>query len=247
MMALLGFTAGLLAAAAAVVEGLRPGEGPPDGGALGAGTGRHELPAGPNAFVGRRVEIARALQLLRRRRDGAPAATITGMPGVGKTALALVLAHHLARTEYPDDQLFISLDSRLPVSPADALYDRLLAFGVPSAKIPGDLDGRRKLYLDALHGRRALVVLDDVTTAEQVRALWPPSGCAAIVTGSVELLEIFKDGAETLRLQPLTTLEAMRFLTNRIGRRRVVREPLAALRIVPAAACRSHWPALPRI
>jgi poly-beta-1,6-N-acetyl-D-glucosamine synthase len=234
MMALLGFTAGLLAAAAAVVEGLRPEEGPPDGGALGAGTGRHELPAGPSAFVGRRVEIARALQLLRRRRDGAPAATITGMPGVGKTALALVLAHHLARTEYPDDQLFISLDSRLPVSPADALYDRLLAFGVPSAKIPGDLDGRRKLYLDALHGRRALVVLDDVTTAEQVWALWPPSGCAAIVTGSVELLKIFKDGAETLRLQPLTTLEAMRFLTNRIGRRRVVREPLAALRIVRA-------------
>ena len=217
-----------------MVEALRPGEGLADGGALAVGVGRHELPAGPKAFVGRRAEIARALQVLGRRRDEAPVAAITGMPGVGKTALALVLAHHLARTEYPDDQPFISLDSRLPVSPADALYDRLLAFGVPPAKIPGDLDGRRKLYLDALRGRRALVVLDDVTTAEQVRALWPPSGCAAIVTGSVELPRIFKDGAETLRLQPLTTLEAMRFLTNRIGRRRVVREPLAALRIVRA-------------
>jgi hypothetical protein len=217
-----------------VVEVLRPREGLADGGALAAGAGRHELPAGPRAFVGRRAEVARALQVLRRRRDEAPVATITGMPGVGKTALALILAHHLARTEYPDDQLFIVLDSRLPVSPTDALYDQLLAFGVPPAKIPGDLDGRRKLYLDALHGRRALVVLDDVTTAEQVRALWPPSGCAAIVTGSVELLKIFKEGAETLRLPALTTLEAMRFLTNRIGRRRVVREPLAALRIVRA-------------
>ena len=217
-----------------MVEALRPGEGLADGGARAAGVGRHELPAGPKAFVGRRAEIGRALEVLGRRRDEAPVATITGRPGVGKTALALVLAHHLARTEYPDDQLFISLDSRLPVSPADALYDRLLAFGVPPANIPGDLDGRRKLYLDALRGRRALVVLDDVTTAEQVRALWPPSGCAAIVTGSVEFLKIFKDGAETLRLQPLTILEAMRFLTNRIGRRRVVREPLAALRIVRA-------------
>jgi poly-beta-1,6-N-acetyl-D-glucosamine synthase len=217
-----------------VVEALRSGEGLADGGALAVGVVRHELPAGPKAFVGRRAEIGRALQVLGRRRDEAPVATITGRPGVGKTALALVLAHHLARTEYPDDQLFISLDSRLPVSPADALYDRLLAFGIPPANIPGDLDGRRKLYLDALHGRRALVVLDDVTTAEQVRALWPPSGCAAIVTGSVELLKISKDGAETLRLQPLTTLEAMRFLTNRIGSRRVVREPLAALRIVRA-------------
>jgi NB-ARC domain len=234
VVALLGFTAGLLAAAAAVVEVLRPAEGLPDGGALVAGAGRHELPAGPKAFVGRRAEIARALQVLRRRRAEAPVATITGMPGVGKTALALVLAHHLARTEYPDDQLFISLDSRLPASPADALYDQLLAFGVPPAKVPGDQDGRRRMYLDALHGRRALVVLDDVTTAEQMRALWPPSGCAAIVTGPVELLKIFKDGADPLRLQPLTTLEAMRFLTNRIGRRRVVHEPLAALRIVRA-------------
>ena len=118
------------------------------------------------------------------------------MPGVGKTALALVLAHHLARTEYPDDQLFISLNSRLPVSPADALYDQLLAFGIPPEKIPGDQEARRKLYLNALYRRRALVVLDEVTTAEQVRALWPPNGCAAIVTGSVELLKIFKDGAD---------------------------------------------------
>jgi hypothetical protein len=88
MVALLGFTAGLLAAAAAVVEVLRPAEGLPNGGALAAGAGRHELQAGPKAFVGRRAEIARALQILRRRPKEAPVATITGMPGVGKTALA---------------------------------------------------------------------------------------------------------------------------------------------------------------
>ena len=35
-------------------------------------------------------------------------ATSTGMPGIGQTALALVLAPHHARTEYPDDQLLIS-------------------------------------------------------------------------------------------------------------------------------------------
>jgi hypothetical protein len=239
VVALLGVAAALLAAAGAVVEALRPEEELPAGGQPAPATGRHELPAGPTGFVGRRADIARALRDLRPRDDEAPLLFITGAPGVGKTALALVLAHQLALKEYRGQQLFCSLDQRRPLTAKQALYGRLLALGVPGQDIPADRAGRQSLYVHKLEdqrrqGQRALVVLDDATTADQVRALWPPNGCAAIVTGPAELLEILRDGGQPLRLQPLTTLESLRFLSNRIGWRRVAREPLAALGIVRA-------------
>ena len=45
----------------------------------------------PHGFVDRRVQIAKALRALRYRPNRAPLLVVTGLPGVGKTAFALVV------------------------------------------------------------------------------------------------------------------------------------------------------------
>jgi hypothetical protein len=166
----------------------------------------------------------------------APVVSISGMPGVGKTMFAQRLAHKLAQHQYPDGQTFVRLGGygQPHRSAADALYKQLVALGVPHDEIPDSIEHRRRKYLQALAGKRALVIMDDATAAEQVLALWPPIGSAAIVTCRVELLELIAEGALPVRLRPLTTLEAFGLLANRIGRTRVAREPVAALRLVNA-------------
>ena len=53
---------------------------------------RHQdLPLLPTPLIGRRREVAAARTLLLE--DGARLVTLTGSPGVGKTSLALALAH----------------------------------------------------------------------------------------------------------------------------------------------------------
>lgn len=230
---LLGAAVGLLALAGAIVGALRPETALVDA-LIPDRPGAHTLPAEPTQFVGRRRRIAQALRFLRRQENEAGVLTVTGMPGVGKTALATVVAHLLSRTSYPDNQLFIHLGGgRQPVkSSMAALHEALVQWGVPAAEIPTGLEERRNLYRQMLLGTRSLVVLDDASEAQQVIDLWPPDGSAVIVTCRVELLRAIANGARPIRLRPLTTLQALRLLANRIGRWRVARQPVAALRLV---------------
>jgi predicted ATPase len=70
---------------------------------------------------------------------------VSGMPGVGKTTLAVHWAHRVAG-QFPDGQLYVNLrgfdPSAAPLDPNVVLADFLGAFGVTSARIPADLDAR---------------------------------------------------------------------------------------------------------
>ncbi|MEV5573847.1 tetratricopeptide repeat protein [Spirillospora sp. NPDC052269] len=156
-----------------------------------------------HTFTGREREM-RALQALADD-EGVSVIAIDGMPGVGKTALAVHLAHRLA-DRYPDGCLFLSLRGhkadRSPADPAEALGTLLRKIGVEAGLVPHDIDGRSELWRSRLAHRRVLVVLDDALGVAQVNPLLPGgAGCLVITTSRRTLA-----GLDDARPLPLDTL-----------------------------------------
>jgi predicted ATPase len=110
---------------------------------------------------------------------------IAGIAGVGKTALALHLAHQLA-AKCPDAHLYVDLHGYEPMqrlSPSQVLDRFLRALGVAPEALPTKLEGQASRYRTLLAGKRALVLLDNASSAEQVRPLLPGSAtCLVLVT-----------------------------------------------------------------
>ena len=150
---------------------------------------RSSLPGDAAAFTGRTEELSRIIAAVAGAgRDGSVVAirAIDGMPGVGKTALA-VHAARMLREQFPDRQLFINLHAhtpgREPVRPEDALAVLLTAIGVDARYMPGDLDERAAMWRDRMAGQRALLVLDNAANSSQVIPLLPgDGGCMVLVT-----------------------------------------------------------------
>lgn len=140
-----------------------------------------------------------------------------GLPGVGKTALALHTAHRL-RSAF-DTRLYLDLrghhQSRLP--PAEALQELLAMLGVPAHALPHSLEQRAALWRDRIAERRTLLVLDDATTAEQVRPLLPGAPESLVLLTSRRRLSSL-DGARHLLLEPPARSEAAQLFTAVSGR-----------------------------
>jgi DNA-binding SARP family transcriptional activator/tetratricopeptide (TPR) repeat protein len=100
--------------------------------------------------------------------------TVSGMAGVGKTAVAVRAAEQLAG-RYPDGQVYVDMRGHSPVqgplSAGAALATLLRLLGAPAATIPVELEERAALWRGMLADRRVVVVLDDAVGAEQVRPL----------------------------------------------------------------------------
>ncbi|WP_159029876.1 hypothetical protein [Streptomyces marincola] len=158
---------------------------------LGAPTGRHgghrppwQLPAG-GEVVGRAGELA-SLERARQRaaeQGRAVRAVLTGLGGVGKTALASAWLHTL-RDECPDGQLYADLGAQSatgPVPPGVVLGRFLLGLGVEPERVPAGVEERAGLYRTLTSGLRLGILLDDAASAAQVRPLFP--GGAGAETG----------------------------------------------------------------
>jgi len=192
-----------------------------------------QLPATTADFTGRKVAVAALTALMT---GGSTAgtmviSTISGMGGIGKSALAVFVAHQW-RQDYPDGQLYVELrGATAPRDPADVLGDMLTALGVPPDTVPPQLDQRATLYRSILAGRRFLVVLDDARDAAQVRPLLPGSeGCGVLISSRSRLASL--PGAVRFDLGGFEEREARALFTSMVGAERVDAEPEAAAAIL---------------
>ncbi|GGT20856.1 MULTISPECIES: BTAD domain-containing putative transcriptional regulator [Streptomyces] len=212
--------------------GCDPGRPAPDAPAAPYDTDRPSPGPGPadGCFAGRAAETALLDEVLAGTGSGVPVAVLTGMPGIGKTALA---ARAAARSgpRFPDGVLRAGLGG----GSARALADLLGALGVPAASLPDGVDARAGLYRSLLDGRRVLVLLDDAPDTAGLLPLLPAApGCAALVTAPGRGLVV--PGARLVDVPELDDDAALLVLGEAAGERRLREEPDAVRDLVRQCA-----------
>ncbi|HEY0076956.1 MAG TPA: hypothetical protein VGB77_22920, partial [Abditibacteriaceae bacterium] len=155
----------------------------------------HQLPPPVAEFTGRDADLDDLeAALLSHKAAGATIsarhAGLQGMGGVGKTALATMLAHRLEK-HYPDAQLVLNLrgadpERRAPMTPQQAMQEIIHLFH-PTAQLSDDLEALQRDYHAVLNqAGRVLLLLDNAAGAEQVRPLVPPADCLLLVTSRTQ-------------------------------------------------------------
>ena len=169
--------------------------------------GRRRLPAATSRFFGRASEIGELLALLRE--PDVRLVTLTGPGGVGKTRLALAVAHELA-ADFPDGVWFVGLaDVR---DPALVLQTIAGALGVDEAG--DDFLTPLKRHLAQ---RRLLLLLDNFEQVDEAapvvsEVLAAAAGVCALVT-SRKRLQLY--GEHVRVVEPLDEVDAIPLFTAR--------------------------------
>lgn len=180
-----------------------------------------QLPPAPVCFTGRAETIDSLRATLVPVGAGhLRVAVVSGMAGVGKSALGVQAAHGL-RAEFPDGQLYVRLHGATPGVPpltvGQALAALLRDLGVEPRGVPEHPDAASALLRSLLAPTRTLLVLDDAVNAAQVRPLLPAGpGCAVIVTSRSPLTAL--DGVTRFPLAPLSDEESAELLRAVSGR-----------------------------
>ncbi|MFD0285836.1 ATP-binding protein [Streptomyces lutosisoli] len=186
------------------------------------------LPPRPRSFAGRKDQLAELLEALAPDQScRAARAAISGLPGVGKTQLALQAAYRALDEPdwFPGGALFVDLqgyDDERRLSPNQALGSFLRALAIPREHVPDELEDRARLYRTVLstyaeHGRRILVIIDNACSAAQVRPLLPSNASTAVLITSRGTLDI---DARLYDLAVLTSSESVDLIRQVLRRAR---------------------------
>ncbi|MFI5534466.1 tetratricopeptide repeat protein, partial [Kitasatospora sp. NPDC051853] len=225
---------------------------------VGAGSGLTPLappPSLPAGFTGRDEDLEGLLNLLAPAMDAESGAdvgdgtgavvvaSVLGMGGMGKTTLALALAHTALERGLFTGVLFLDLYGydETPVDGTQALDTALRALDTDPERIPTETTQRAALYraqlaARAAAGQRVLVLADNASDSEQVELLLPAAN------GPHRMLVTSRDnlapdlGARLVDLDVLSPEDAVALMdtalrTVRRGDDRVTADPMGSARV----------------
>ncbi|MFC5745637.1 AfsR/SARP family transcriptional regulator [Actinomadura rugatobispora] len=179
----------------------------------GARTVPFQLPPDSGDLVGRESTLSTLAEKLDPRREPGPrTAVVSGPGGIGKTTVAVRLAHHLSH-RFPDGVLFADMhgSGSSPSDPAETLAMFLKALGITDLALQQSFEERVSLFRTMTADRRLLIVLDNVRDASQIRPLLPSGGrCRTIVTSRNTLADLV--GAHFVELGALPDAAARALL-----------------------------------
>jgi hypothetical protein len=170
-----------------------------------------QLPSVVIDFVGREQETGRIMAHLCVAGGKVGLSAVRGMGGVGKTSLAVKVAHQV-KDRFPDAQLFLDLQgmAEKPVTAAEAMARVIRDFHPERSKLPETEEELLPLYRGVLAGKRALILLDNAASELQVRNLITvPPPVAFLLTSRIALA---LDGVESVPLGGLSPEEAFALL-----------------------------------
>lgn len=173
-------------------------------------------------FVGREQELAELCDALTHP-EGQNVWCLTGMGGIGKTALAIRLAHVL-RDDFVDGVLWANMAASEPLA---ILESWAHAYDFDFSGLP-DLDSRAAALRGELSDKKVLVILDDARSADQVRPLLLSSTHSGILltTRDVDLAVILD--ARALPVPVLASAYSRQLLVDIVGYERVLAEDESA-------------------
>ncbi|MDT0308853.1 tetratricopeptide repeat protein [Streptomyces sp. DSM 44917] len=205
------------------------------------------LPPVPPEFTGREQETDALLALLNPDAVASTpsAAVVSGLPGVGKTTVAVAAGRRAQDNGWFAGTQFIDLRGydQSPTEPAQALDALLRSLGVEPAYIPPTLEERQALYRSRLaalaaEGHRLLIVADNASAPGQISPLLPGTPHHRVLVASRHTLTGLGDRIVQLRaLEPEAAVDLLRQALHVADPedRRIEEEPEAALAL--AAAC----------
>ncbi|MFE0326814.1 BTAD domain-containing putative transcriptional regulator [Streptomyces sp. NPDC058960] len=197
------------------------------------------LPPPADDFTGRQRELAELARLLPPWDEGEEGPQrprrflLTGMAGVGKSTLAVQVAHTVAAS-FPEGQLYADLRAPdgAPRDPRTVLSELLRALGDGAEDLAGAaLPAYVQRYRARTAGKALLVVLDNLVAERQLDPLLPGgTGSAVVVTARTHPAAV--SGIRTVVLEPLRPGESLTLLGAMAGASRLAREPEAARDLV---------------
>ena len=180
-----------------------------------------QMPAGAGHFIGRDADLATLTAALPGPDDEPQILVVSGAGGLGKTALVVRWAHSVAH-RFPDGQIFIRLgdaDQAEAPSAGSVLGTILLALGVGADRLPVSAEERAATYRTLAHGKRILIVADDVQAVGQLLPLVPPTpGSLLVATSRTRLTALaIQHAVRTLTVEPLAPAASHELMRAIVG------------------------------
>jgi len=186
------------------------------------------VPPLPNHFLGRADLVNDLVQRLLA--GASPALSAQGLPGVGKTALAVILAHHpKVLKRFADGVLWAGLGPNPDVMRALAIWGDALGVDVTDKATP---QARAQAVHNAIGQRRLLLVIDDAWQLEPAQLLRcsGPRCVHLLTTRDQAIARAFAGPAQTVSVPVLEDDPAFQLLQN-LAPEACAADPVAAHRL----------------